>query len=163
MHSIISRVTAEVYDKCGFIISDYKSEPESKEYDACQFKLNGQIIISRTAKITPKKIGQFVTFWKRNKKGIIAPFSERDNFDFYVINVEKEDTLGQFVFPKSILIDKGVVATRKKDGKRGFRVYPSWDTVNNEQATKAQKWQLDYFFEIGVTTDLRLVEKLYNQ
>ena len=43
---------------------------ESTEYNACSYTVNGQKIIERTAKITPKKIGQFVTCWKRNIDGI---------------------------------------------------------------------------------------------
>lgn len=66
MNNNLKQIKTDVYDKCSFGISDFENEPESKEYDACRFKLNGLNIISRKAKITPKKIGQFVTFWKRN-------------------------------------------------------------------------------------------------
>jgi SAM-dependent methyltransferase len=59
---------------------------ESKEYGACTFELNGMIIQQRISKITPTKIGQFVTIWKRNMDGITEPFDNSDNFDF-VINI----------------------------------------------------------------------------
>ena len=158
----MDKINSEIYRKCGLTISDFITEPESKEYCASQFQVNGQLAISRTAKITPKKVGHFVTFWKRNTKGITEPFSEKDNFHFYVINVKRENHYGQFVFPKSILITKGIVITEKKDGKRGFRVYPVWTTPTNKQAEKTQQWQLDYFYEIGGTTDFKKVKKLYN-
>lgn len=159
----MNEITTEIYRKCGLQISDFTIESESKEYSACQFQVNGQVVICRTAKITPKKVGQFVSFWKRNTKGITQPYSEKDNFHFYVINVKMDNRMGQFVFPKSILIAKGIVATEKKDGKRGFRVYPNWDIAANKQAVKTQQWQLGYFFEIDNATDLKRVAELYCQ
>lgn len=159
----MNKTHTEIYRKCGLIISNYIAEPESKEYNACQFQIDGRIVISRNAKITPKKTGQFVTFWNRNPKGITQPFSEKDNFHFYVIKVQMENRMGQFVFPKSILIAKGIISTEKKDGKRGFRVYPIWDATSNKQAEKTQQWQLDYFFEINKATNLKKVTELYLQ
>ena len=152
----------KIYDKCSFIISDLKVNPESKEYGGCQFSLNGKIIIYRSSKITPKKAGQFVTFWKRNDKGITEPFFETDAVDYYVINSEIENCLGQFVFPKSILIEKNIISTSKKEGKRGFRVYAPWDKTESKQAIATQKWQSNYFFLIEVSTNLKKVKKLYS-
>lgn len=156
-------IKINIYDKLSFIISKVNNELEGTEYDACQFELNGMKIISRSSKITPKKVGQFVTFWKRNQSGETEPYSENDQFDFYVINAKSKDRFGQFVFPKSELINKGFISSEKKDGKRGFRVYPSWDKTLNKQAQKTQKWQLDYFYEINQTTDLKKVSELYNE
>jgi len=153
----------KIYDKMGFQISNIIIELEGKEYDACQFELNGMKIISRSAKITPNKNGQFVTFWERNIKGITAPFNETNQIDFYIINVKAENNLGQFVFPKSEIISKGLISTTKKDGKRGFRVYPKWDKTENKQARKTQEWQLRYFYEINEFTDLSFVKKLYQK
>lgn len=148
MHKSSIPISNEVYNPLNLLISDLLVELESKEYDACRYQLNGFKIISRTAKRTPKKVGQFVTFWKRNAAGPIEPFEENDEFDFFVVNVHCEDKSGQFVFPKSILIQKGIISTDKKEGKRAFRVYPSWDLVESKQATQSQKWQLEYFQEI---------------
>lgn len=161
MENNLKQIKAEVYEKSGLKMSDFKTETESKEYDACRFELNGRKIISRNSKITPKKVGQFVTFWKRNGNGPIEPFEENDQIDFYAVNVRTENEFGQFVFPKSVLIKKGIISTEKKDGKRAFRVYPSWENVNNKQAERTQKWQLDFFYEINNSTDLRRVEELY--
>lgn len=161
MDSNLNQIKAEVYDKCSLEISSFKKELEGTEYNACQFELNGMKIISRSSKITPKKIGQFVTFWRRNKEGITEPFDENDQIDFYIINAKSENNLGQFVFPKSELINKGIISTETKDGKRGFRVYPKWDKAQNKQAKKTQKWQLNYFYEINSNTDYRKVNELY--
>ncbi|MEN7550499.1 MepB family protein [Rapidithrix thailandica] len=162
MDDKLKAIKTEVYDKCGLRISDVNTETESKEYDACRFKLNGLNIVCRNAKITPKKVGQFVTFWKRNNNGSIEPLDDNDPIDFYVVNVRSKDRFGQFVFPKSVLLKKGILSTDKKEGKRAFRVYPNWDMAKNNQAEKTQKWQLDYFYEIGESVDLKKVNELYS-
>jgi len=150
------------YNACSFSISNLVIDQESKEYKGTSFLLNGKQIISRTAKITPKKKGLFVTFWKRNLDGITEPYKHNDTLDFYAIAVENETQIGQFVFPKSILIEKGILSTPKKDGKRGFRVYPIWEKDLNPSAKKTQDWQLDYFVELNEDDSLMRLKKLYN-
>ena len=162
MDKNLNQIKTEIYDKCSLEISDFIIEAESKEYDACRFQLNGLNILNRNAKITPKKVGQFVTFWKRNENGPIEPFDENDQIDFYTVNVRTENEFGQFVFPKSVLIKKGIISTEKKEGKRAFRVYPNWDIAKNKQAERTQKWQLNYFYQINSSTDLQKVTELYN-
>lgn len=161
MDSNLNQIKAEVYDKCSLEMSDFKLEPESKEYAASRFVLNGRNIVSRNAKITPKKVGQFVTFWKRNGSGPIEPFEEADQIDFFVVTVRTETEFGQFVFPKAVIIKKGIVSTEHKEGKRAFRVYPVWDNAKSKQAERTQKWQLSYFYEINNSTDLNKVVELY--
>jgi len=162
MNQTLKTIQDDIYKKCGWILTDVISESESTVYDACQFQLNGRRIISRSAKITPKKTGQFVTFWKRNGDGPIEPFHETDWIDFFVVNVQNGGRLGQFVFPKSVLVKKGVISTGKKEGKRAIRVYPLWDVVNSKQAERAQKWQLAYFYEIEEGTDFEKIKALYD-
>jgi hypothetical protein len=117
MNKNLSIIQSSIYNKCNFKVSNVIIDKESQEYDSCEFLLDGRKIIFRTSKITPKKIGQFVTFWKRNQKGITEPFFENDTIYFYVINVQSENKTVQFVFPKSVLIEKGIISTSKKDGK----------------------------------------------
>lgn len=127
---------------------DYQTvviETESKEYNGCRFLLNGKLIVSRKAKITPTKMGQFVTLYKRNSNKIIAPFDRSDAIDYVIVLVETANNSGQFVFPQSILFEKGVFSTDKKEGKRAIRVYPPWDAVVSKQAIKTQQWQLEFF------------------
>lgn len=161
MDTNLNQINIEVYEKCGLKISDFLLEEESKEYNACRFQLNGQKIISRNSKITPKKVGQFVTFWQRNLKGIIEPLEATEHFSFYVVNVRTKTEFGQFVFPKAILIKKGIISTAKKEGKRAFRVYPKWDIPKSKQAEQTQKWQSNYFYQIDTALDLKKVEELY--
>ncbi len=140
-------------------IKNLQEERESQEYGACRFEINGKKVISRNAKITPKKVGQFVTVWKRSPEGITQPLQESDNFDLLVINVRYESQLGQFVFPKSILLEKGIITSDKKEGKRGFRVYPPWDQPISKQAITSQKWQVRHFLKSE--DPLQVVQQAY--
>ena len=163
LNSELKRIKELAYSKCSFVISDIVIEPEGKEYKACQFKLDGLKIINRSGKATPKKNGQFVTFWRRNNNGITEPFNENDEIAFLLVNVCKEDRIGQFVLPKSALLENGIISSAQKDGKRGFRVYPNWDTPNSSQAEKTQIWQSKYFVEFDDKTDLDFVKELYQK
>ncbi|WP_447124044.1 MepB family protein [Glaciimonas sp. GG7] len=124
-------------------------EAESADYGAYAFVLNGLAMRCRIAKITPTKIGQFVTLWKRIGNGPIQPYDASDRLDFFIISVRKDDCLGQFVFPKSVLCEQDVVSTDGKGGKRAMRVYPPWDTPVSRQAQTTQRWQLAYFLDIS--------------
>jgi hypothetical protein len=154
-----------VYDKCDFKFTNLKLNSESIEYGACSFKLNGEKIEHRTSKITPTKTGQFVTVWKRNKNGITEPYDILDDFDFIAITAKSGDNFGQFIFPKSVLADKGIIKQNAKGGKRGIRVYPTWDSTTNAQARKTQNWQAKYFVTIrgDNSAELELVKSLLTE
>jgi len=160
-----SIVKEHVYDKCAFKITNFVLEKESKEYNACSFKINNFFAIARKAKITPAKTGQFVTVWKRDTNGLTQAFSISDGIDFFIINTRSGSYFGQFVFPKSELVKQGIIATDRKDGKRGFRVYPPWDKANSKQAEKTQKWQLKYFLSVDIDqpVDLDRAKFLYSK
>lgn len=88
---------------------------ESEEYYGCNFQMNQLNFKFRKSKITPKKVGQFVTLWKRNNENQTAPFHENDNFDYYLIASEQENKLGFFLFTKIVLIEKQILSTDKKE------------------------------------------------
>jgi hypothetical protein len=145
----LSVIQQHIFDACGFDYTKPIQEPESSEYHGCYFTLNNLHVKFRTAKITPSKIGQFVTLWKRVESGIIAPFEDTDSIDLVIINVESRNRFGQFIFPKSVLCQQGIFTISQKEGKRGFRVYPPWDETTNKQAIKTQIWQLNYFLDLS--------------
>lgn len=151
-----------VYDKCGFDLTKFKISPESEEYGACSFVLNGLTIQYRISKITPTKTGQFVSIWKRNEEGITEPFNISDDLDFVIIASKSEANFGQFIFPKSVLADKKIITSNGKEGKRGIRVYPPWDRATNKQAEKTKNWQTKYFITIKAdnSIDLDLAKQL---
>lgn len=135
--------------RLSFKYSELKVEEEGQEYGACSIVVNNKKILIRSAKTTPKKIGQFVTLWKRNDEGITEPLHETDHFDLVVINVRDLNRIGQFVFSKESLIENTIITTSSKEGKRGFRVYPSWVETINKQAIKSQKKQLQSFVDLS--------------
>ncbi|WP_341904222.1 MepB family protein [Fluviicola taffensis] len=162
LHSDLKMVKELIYDKCGFGLTNLKVNLESVEYGACSFDLDEKKMVHRVSKITPTKVGQFVTIWKRNKNGITEPFDSSDDFDFIAITSKSGGNIGQFIFPKSVLVDKGIITQNGKGGKRGIRVYPPWETVTNKQAEKTQSWQTNYFVAIknDNTTDFDLARKM---
>jgi hypothetical protein len=151
-----------VYDLCNFDFKNLNYNTESIEYAACTFELDNQKIQHRVAKITPTKNGQFVTIWKRNKDKITEPFDINDDIDFVIITAKSGHNLGQFIFPKKVLADKGIITQNGKSGKRGIRVYPPWDVPKSKQALKTQSWQKNFFLTIKTdsSNDLALAKKL---
>lgn len=144
----LALIIENLYQKHGFKFLELMNEAESMEYDACTFKLNGKKIKFRSAKITPTKIGQFVTLWKRNIDGITQPQEHTDPIDLVIISTRKNKNFGQFIFPKEVLVKQSIFSTQEKEGKRGFRVYPPWDLAENAQAKKTQAWQLEYYLDL---------------
>ncbi|QHT70798.1 MepB family protein [Rhodocytophaga rosea] len=165
LYSYLKVVKELVYDKCGLRLTNLQLNLESVQYGACTFDVNGKRVEHRVSKITPTKTGQFVTLWKRNKNGITKPFDMLDDMDFVVITSKSGDNMGQFIFPKSVLADKGIISQNEKGGKRGIRVYPLWDKVTNKQAEKTQRWQTKYFVTIKSdgSADLDLTKKLFDK
>ena len=143
--SHLLEIIERIYKPCGFSISLVTEEAEGAAYGASSFRLNQHQMKFRIAKITPTKIGQFVTLWKRNSAGVTCPFDYSDLIDIVVISTRYKNLFGQFVFPRKVLIEKGIISTETREGKRGFRVYPPWDKAVNKQALKTQSWQLNYF------------------
>lgn len=137
------------YESKQWECSNIQLGSESKEYGACTFEMNGQKVLFRVAKITPTKIGHFVTVWKRIGKGPTMPYDMADDIDAYVITARNKNHFGVFVFPKEVLVQKGIVSKNGTGGKLGIRVYPSWDITDNPQAKRTQAWQVNYFSEIS--------------
>ena len=153
-----------LYSKCGFQLQNLVWNSESANYAACSFELNTYKIQFRVANITPTKIGQFVTIWKRNKEGITAPFDVTDSLDFMIISIRDSENFGQFIFPKSVLVSHGIISQNEKGGKRGIRVYAPWNKPENKQAIKTQDWQANYFIEIkeNLLVDVELVKRIFS-
>lgn len=156
IHQELIEIQNRVYTPLELKCSQPTIEPESAEYCAYSFELNNFSVRFRVAKITPTKIGQFVTLWKRLKKGSIQPYDSTDSLDFFIINTRKEDRFGQFIFPKSVLCQYDILSINGEGGKRAIRVYPPWDVTVNKQAKKTQKWQLAYFLEIPKNGEIDL-------
>ncbi|MFJ7072188.1 MepB family protein [Streptomyces sp. NPDC098781] len=162
-HDLLAAKTL-LYDPYGFACSQPVPEPESAEYSAHGFTLDGLSVRFRVAKTTPTKVGQFVTVWQRSTEGPIRPFDVEDGIDLFVISSRDSGHFGQFVFPREVLCRHGIVSRDGTGGKRGFRVYPPWVTTTNRQARSSQAWQANHFLPLGETepVDARRARALYH-
>ncbi|WMX56243.1 MepB family protein [Peribacillus sp. R9-11] len=164
IHSDLLATKELVFSPCRFEFSKPLIEAQNAEYGAYIFKLNTLSIRFRVAKITPTKVGQFVTLWERIGDGAIQPYDISDPADLFVISTRKGNNFGQFVFPKAVLCDQNIISNKGKGGKRAIRVYPPWDKPTSRQAQKTQIWQLKYFIEIPINKpiDCARVQMLYS-
>lgn len=153
-----------IYQPCELAYTQPFEDKNAAIYGGCALMVNGKQVIFRIAKTTPTKLGQFVTLWKRIGTSLPLPFHEDDQIDLFVVNVRKENHLGQFIFPKSALIKEGVISSKNKKGKCAIRVYHPWDIVTSTQAIRTQKWQLQYFqsFTADQILDKQRIKSFYS-
>jgi hypothetical protein len=163
IHPDLFMAQKNAYEPSGLIIENVVKETESEDYGAFDFEMNNRRIKFRVGKITPTKIGQFVTLWKRVGSGPILPYDMADPFDLFVVSVRDGERSGQFVFSKRLLCQKGVISKEGKGGKRAIRVYPPWNKTDNRQAKNTQSWQLTCFFEIPLDACVNVsnIQKLF--
>ena len=124
-------------------------EVDNVEYGAAIAEIGRSPVRFRVGKLTPTKVGLFVTVWRRSLSGSTEPLPAEECIDVLVVCVREESRFGAFAFPKAALVQHGVVSVGGAGGKRGFRVYPPWSATTNRQAKKSQQWQCDYFFEMA--------------
>ena len=130
-------------------------------YEAVNLTINNRQFKSRLANKTPNKEGYFVEIWQKNDKNQNIPFSQNDSWDKLIINIIDNSRQGQFIFPKKLLIEKGIISSTHLSGKLAFRVYPTWEQHLNLTATQSQKWQCPYFIDLSEDANLKRIETLY--
>ncbi|MDC2864674.1 MepB family protein [Bacillus sp. BP-3] len=157
----IKKLDNVIYKPNNLLITDLKEEKQNSEYAGGIFRLNNKTIRFRLSKITPNKIGQFVSFWEKNKNMKNQAFSYEAAPDLLVITCIDDNKLGQFIFPKEALLKEKILKTQKQKGKMAMRVYPIWDKPVSNQAKKSQMWQLHYFIDLSDTENL-FIDKLLN-
>ncbi|MEH6556983.1 MAG: MepB family protein [Oceanicoccus sp.] len=146
------------------------SVPESSKYEALEFSLDDKNIVYRKGKVTSDRPGAFLAVWQRPPSENInddkpIPLKPND-LDYLFVKVESHANIteelehrpkhGIFIFPVSLLIEKGIVSSLKHKGKTGFRVFPPWSgdrgmvgtKVFSESGKKTQRWQSPYFLDI---------------
>ncbi|HDR3964577.1 TPA: MepB family protein, partial [Bacillus anthracis] len=81
--------------------------------------------------------------------------------DLLIITCIDDNKLGQFIFPKDILLKEKILRTQNQKGKMAMRIYPIWDTPVSNQAKKSQMWQLQYFVDLSDHNNLPIDKLLH--
>lgn len=129
----------------GSTVCILRDEHQNAEYGGCIAVIDEKEHRIRFAKTTPKKIGQFVAIWEKNKENNNVPFESEQSPERLSVFVYSEMKRGVFTFPKEILQEHSIYTFQSRSGKMAFRVYPAWDHPTAMQAIKTQQWQLSYF------------------
>lgn len=150
----IKNLISKLFSK--YIINNIEYDSESIEYCGCDFILNfdniSKQIKFRTGKLTPNKLGHFISCWKRDLvSNKTIPYDSNDLFDFLIVYIQDKTNEGIFIFPKSVLIDKQILTNssskNNKSGKRGFRLYAPWIKLTSKQSIDTQQWQSNFYFK----------------
>lgn len=128
-------------------VKDLTEEKYNQDYEALTFSFKEETYQSRLAKKTPTKAGYFVTCWTKDENNCNQSYSKEAFADYLMIIVIDEELSGYFLFPRELLVEKGILTTFEHKGKMAFRVYPKWCNQLNKTAGQTQKWQCKYFFE----------------
>ncbi|GEN87177.1 MepB family protein [Oceanobacillus sojae] len=142
-------------------LTNILKEPQNMEYEGTTFNINENKYRSRLAKRTPKKDGYFVVFWEKDVNHCNQAFAYSESPDKIVFSIIDKDVKGQFIFPKSLLLEKGILRTNDNKGKMAIRVYPSWERSLNNSAKKTQAWQAPYFIDVSNEIDMKRLTELY--
>lgn len=114
----LAYVNELLYEPNNLTIKNIQEETQNSDYGAGIFQLNSKSIRFRVAKITPTKIGQFVSFWEKDEANKNQAFTYDNATDLLVINTFNDNgDFGQFVFPKEILLQQNILRTSSTKGK----------------------------------------------
>ena len=148
MHADLLAAKAFVFDPGGFVCSQPVAEAESADYGAFGFALDGQAVRFRAAKITPTKVGQFVTVWKRSGGGPIRPLTPRtastSSSSAFATGSTSDSSSSRERSSANGTSCRGTVRAGN-----GRSAYPPWVTTTNRRARSTQAWQVNYFLQIG--------------
>ncbi|WP_217258986.1 MepB family protein [Terribacillus saccharophilus] len=143
------------------ILTKVFEENQNIDYEGMLIHIENNTYRSRLAKATPKKRGYFVAFWEKDENNKNQPYSFSDSPDKIIISIIDNDLKGQFIFPKSKLLEKGILSSDTAKGKMAIRVYPSWEMELNKTAEQTQKWQQSFFVDLTTNLNQERLEELY--
>ena len=128
-------------------VKDLTEEKYNQDYEALTFSFKEETYQSRLAKKTPTKAGYFVTCWTKDENNCNQPYSKEAFADYLMIIVIDEELSGYFLFPRELLVEKGILTTFEHKGKMAFRVYPRGGNHGKKTEGKTQrgkgKWLLE--------------------
>ncbi|MCA9767005.1 MAG: MepB family protein [Carnobacterium sp.] len=159
-YKALAHATNLIYQPNGLSVKSVLEETQNAKYGAGTFELSSKTIRFRVANPTPTKTGQFVSFWKKDERNKNQAYSYDKSPDLLVITTfTRENKWGQFIFPKKVLLEEGILSSNSIKGKMGIRVYPSWDKPASKLALQTQRWQLPYFVDMS-ERDKQSIEKI---
>ena len=126
-----------------------QAEEQNSDYESGVALIGTEQWRIRTARITPTKPGAFVAVWKRGEGGSTRPFTSNEALSGLLVFAEEEERFGVFRFTAMHLLSLGYITSASHPGKRGFRVYPSWSSELNPQASRAKRAQAPAFTELS--------------
>lgn len=159
----LALVVRDLFEPLGLVVVSETAEPDNAEYGgtlvgvvAQDFEAGatgagetpGTEVRVRSGKITPTKVGLFVTHWRRTADGTTGPYGVHDSADTLLVTAAEDGphpARGIFVFDRASLVAHGIVERDGHGGKRGFRVYPPWSLTAPGQAARTQRWQVEHF------------------
>lgn len=100
-------------------------------------------------------------FWEKDENNKNQSYSFSESPDKVIISIIDNDLKGQFIFPKSKLLEKGILSNETIKGKMAIRVYPSWERGLNNTAAQTQMWQQNFFINLSNNLDQERLEDLY--
>lgn len=120
------------------------------DYEGMNFVINQEFYCTRLGKKTPSKNGYFLALWRKNIEGQNIPYDCYSNLDYLLVIVKEGSLQGHFKFPKSVLVEKGILSNENLIGKMAFRVYAPWNKDLNISALRTQVWQIKYFIDTSL-------------
>ncbi|MEI5994703.1 MepB family protein [Candidatus Enterococcus mansonii] len=142
-------------------LENLKLEEQNKAYEGATFSVGNHTFRSRKAKITPKKAGYFVVFWEKDEENKNRAYDVSSAPDKLIVTIFDQEKVGQFIFPKHILLKNNVLSNEMGQGKMALRVYPTWVTGLNKHGTVIQQWQIPFFIDLTSNWELEKLKTIY--
>lgn len=158
MYKSLCFITEKLND---FSFENLHYKRQNEEYEGTTFSINTHTFRSRLAKSTPKKKGYFVAFWEKDITDKNQPFLYENSPDKLIITILDGQLSGQFIFPKEVLLKKGILKSKTSNGKIAMRIYPTWVHDLNKTAARTQEWQMNHFIDTSITVDKKMFNSLY--
>ena len=151
----VEELIENIYKPNNLSVTCLEEESQNDKYGGGKFMLSSKSIRFRVAKITPKKTGQFVAFWEKDKNNKNQALNYNQAPELLVINcLGSNEEFGQFIFPKAILLKHQILRSDTSKGKMGMRIYPAWSFPESKEALKTQAWQAAYYIDLSDTNTL---------
>src|SRR5699024_8866875 len=97
-YTALNYVNKMIYEPNNLTLKSVQEEKQNAKYGAGMFQLSSKTVRFRVANITPKKIGQFVALWEKDKNNKNQPFTYEGAPDLLVITTFKNNNkFGQFI------------------------------------------------------------------